>query len=247
MSRDRFEQPWTATVVTRLRNSFVTGLVVVGPLAITVYIARAFLEWVDGTVKPLIPSAWNPDSYLPFAVPGFGLLVALIGITLLGAATASLLGRTLLSYGEDLLGHMPFVRPIYKTLKQIFETFVSSRDQSFREAGLIEWPKAGVWSLVFVSGPARAEVAARLSSLRSDVAEGDWLTVFIPTTPNPTGGYVMFLPRSEVRILDMSPEDAAKLVISAGIVVPEWSPQTEATSMASDVVEAGPEAALNRP
>lgn len=233
--RDRFDQPWTATVATRLRNSFVTGLVVVGPLAITVYIARAFLEWVDGTVKPLIPSAWNPDSYLPFAVPGFGLVVALIGITLLGAATASLVGRTLLSYGEDLLGHMPFVRPVYKTLKQIFETFVSSRDQSFREAALIEWPRPGVWSLVFVSGPAKGEVAARLSAARPDIAEGDWLTVFIPTTPNPTGGYVMFLPRSEVRILDMSPEDAAKLVISGGIVSPEWAP-------ASVVLPSEPEA-----
>lgn len=246
MKRDRFDQTWTTSVVTRLRNSFVTGLVVVGPLAITVYIARAFLEWVDGTVKPLIPTAWNPDTHLPFAVPGFGLLVALIGITLLGAATASLLGRTLLSYGEDLLGHMPFVRPIYKTLKQIFETFVSSRDQSFREAGLIEWPRCGVWSLVFVSGPARAEVAARLSSLRPDVAEGDWLSVFIPTTPNPTGGYVMFLPRSEVRILDMSPEDAAKLVISAGIVVPEWLPAASVTTEADPKPDRSA-AGLNQP
>lgn len=217
--------PLSTTWGGRLRNHFVTGLVVAGPLAITVYIARAFLEWVDGTVKPLLPAAWNPDSYLPFGVPGFGLLVALIGITLLGAATASLVGRTLLSYGEDLVGHLPFVRPVYKTLKQIFETFVSSRDQSFREVGLIEWPRPGVWSLVFVSGPAKGEVAARLSAARPDVAESDWLAVFIPTTPNPTGGYVMFLPRTEVRVLSMTTEDAAKLVISGGIVTPDWHPQ----------------------
>jgi uncharacterized membrane protein len=215
--------PLTANWAARLRNHFVTGLVVVGPLAITVYIARGFLEWVDATIKPLIPAAWNPDSYLPFAVPGFGLLVALIGLTALGALTASLIGRTLLSYGEDLLGHLPFVRPVYKTLKQIFETFVSSRDQSFREVGLIEWPRPGVWSLVFVSGQARAEVAARLSASRPDVALDGWLTVFIPTTPNPTGGYIMFLPRADVRILDMSVEDAAKFVISGGIVTPEWA------------------------
>jgi len=207
----------------RLRNHFVTGLVVVGPLAITVYIARGFLDWVDATVKPLIPSGFNPDSYLPFAVPGFGLLVALIGLTVLGAATASLVGRTLLSYGEDLVAHLPFVRPVYKTLKQIFETFVSSRDQSFREVGLIEWPRAGVWSLVFVSGVTRGEVAARLSRGRPEVGLDDWLTVFIPTTPNPTGGYIMFLPKSEVRVLDMSPEDAAKFIISGGIVTPEWA------------------------
>lgn len=211
-----------ATWAARLRNHFVTGLVVVGPLAITVYIARGFLEWVDATVKPLIPSAWNPDTYLPFALPGFGLLVALVGLTVLGAATASLVGRTLLSYGEDLVGHLPFVRPVYRTLKQIFETFVSSRDQSFREVGLIEWPRKGIWSLVFVSGSAKAEVATRLSASRPDVAAEDWLTVFIPTTPNPTGGYVMFLPKADVRILDMSPEDAAKFIISGGIVTPDW-------------------------
>lgn len=211
-----------STWAARLRNHFVTGLVVVGPLAITVYIARGFLEWVDATVKPLIPSGFNPDSYLPFAVPGFGLVVALIGLTLLGALTASLVGRTLLSYGEDLVGHLPFVRPVYKTLKQIFETFVSSRDQSFREVGLIEWPRPGVWSMVFVSGPAKAEVAARLSAARPEIGVDDWLTVFIPTTPNPTGGYIMFLPREDVRILDMSPEDAAKFIISGGIVTPEW-------------------------
>lgn len=218
--------PLAPNWVARLRNHFVTGLVVVGPLAITVYIARGFLDWVDATIKPLIPAAWNPDSYLPFAVPGFGLLVALIGLTLLGAMTASLVGRTLLSYGEDLVGHLPFVRPVYKTLKQIFETFVSSRDQSFREVGLIEWPRPGVWSLVFVSGPTRAEVAARLSAARPAVALGDWLTVFIPTTPNPTGGYIMFLPRDQVRILDMAVEDAAKFIISGGIVTPEWIDST---------------------
>lgn len=226
------------TWMARLRNHFVTGLVVVGPLAITVYIARGFLDWVDATVKPLIPAAWNPDSYLPFAVPGFGLLVALIGLTVLGATTASLVGRTLLSYGEDLVGHLPFVRPVYKTLKQIFETFVSNRDQSFREVALIEWPRAGVWSLVFVSGAAKAEVAARLSAARPEVAVDDWITVFIPTTPNPTGGYIMFLPRSEVRVLDMTPEDAAKFIISGGIVTPDWEALTVPADAAAPSVPA---------
>ena len=234
MADDRDETPIVATWGTRLRNHFVTGLVVVGPLAITVYLARAFLEWVDGTVKPMIPAAWNPDSYLPFGVPGFGLLVALVGITVLGAMTASLVGRTLLSYGEDLVGRTPFVRPVYKTLKQLFETFVSSRDQSFREVGLIEWPRPGVWSLVFVSGVTRGEVATRLGEAGEGAAGEDWLTVFIPTTPNPTGGYVMFLPRSAVRILDMSVEDAAKMVISGGIVTPEWGEAPAASDPARD-------------
>lgn len=200
--------------VARLRNNFVTGIVVIGPLAITIYLARAFIEWVDGTVKPLIPSVWNPDTYLPFALPGFGLLVALIGLTMLGALTASLVGRSLISYGESLVDRTPFVRPVYKTLKQVFETVASNRSNSFAQAGLIEWPRKGLWSIVFISAPARGEIADKLGP------EADHLTVFIPTTPNPTGGYIMFVPRSDVRILDMSVEDAAKLVISAGLVMP---------------------------
>jgi uncharacterized membrane protein len=201
--------------VTQLRNNFVTGIVVVGPLAITFYIARSLIDWVDATVKPLIPPSWNPDTYLPFALPGFGLLVGMIGITMLGAATASLIGRSLISYGEQLLDRTPFVRPVYKTLKQVFETVVANRANSFTQAGLIEWPRKGVWSIVFVSAPARGEIRARLGP------DSDFLTVFIPTTPNPTGGYIMFVPRRDVILLDMSIEDAAKLVISAGLVVPE--------------------------
>lgn len=202
-------------LMTQLRNYFVTGIVVIGPLAITIFLARWFLEWVDSTVKPLIPAAWNPDNYLPFAVPGFGLLVALIGITALGALTASLIGRSLISYGEQLVGRTPFVRPVYKTLKQVFETIVSNRASSFSQAGLIEWPRKGLWSIVFLSSPARGEIASKLGP------DDDYVTVFIPTTPNPTGGYIMFVARRDVRILDMSVEDAAKLVISAGLVVPD--------------------------
>lgn len=211
MSEERERLSW----VGQLRNNFVTGVVVIGPLAITIFLARWFLEWVDSTVKPLIPAAWNPDNYLPFAVPGFGLVVALIGITMLGALTASLVGRSLISYGEDLVDRTPFVRPVYKTLKQVFETIVSNKANSFSQAGLIEWPRKGLWSLVFIAAPVRGEIAERLGP------DDDYVTVFIPTTPNPTGGYIMFVPRADIRILDMAVEDAAKLVISAGLVVPE--------------------------
>jgi uncharacterized membrane protein len=221
--------------IAQLRNSFVTGVVVVGPLAITVYLARAFLEWVDSNVKPLIPAAWNPDSYLPFAVPGFGLVVALILITMLGALTASLVGRAILDYGEQLVDRTPFVRPVYKTIKQVFETIVSNRENSFSQAGLIQWPRPGIWTIVFVSGPARGEVTARLGT------EQDWMTVFIPTTPNPTGGYLMFVPRKDVVLLDMPIEDAAKLVISGGLVVPEFKPA------AAESPEHGRVVPFNRP
>ena len=255
---------WTA----RLRNSFITGVVVAGPLAITVYLAKSFLEWVDATVKPMVPAAWNPDSYLPFALPGFGLVVALLGFTMLGALMASLLGRTMLSYGEQLVDRMPFVRPVYKTLKQVFETFVANKEQSFRQVGLIEWPRPGIWSIVFVAGPVRGEIARRIGETRAGrlaeaerlvgratgpdgvpagpgpdvaetIAEDDVLAVFIPTTPNPTGGYLMFLPAADVTILGMSVEDAAKFVISGGIVAPEGRGAPEAVAAPSAPTEPG--------
>jgi uncharacterized membrane protein len=213
------------SAMAQLRNNFLTGVVIAGPIAITAYLARSFLDWVDGNVKPLIPSAWNPDNYLPFAVPGFGLLVAVILLTALGALTANFVGRTLIAYGEVLVDRTPFVRSVYKTLKQVFETVVANKDNAFTEVGLIEWPRKGVWSMVFVSSPARGEVAERLKAVApgngGEARPQDFLTVFIPTTPNPTGGYIMFLPKSDVIILDMTIEEAARLIISAGVVVPD--------------------------
>ena len=225
----------------QLRNNFLTGVVIAGPIAITAYLARSFLDWVDGNVKPLIPSAWNPDNYLPFAVPGFGLVVAVILLTALGALTANFVGRTLIAYGEVLVDRTPFVRSVYKTLKQVFETFVANKDNAFTEVGLIEWPRKGVWSMVFVSSTARGEVADRLMAgfPDEDGEPQEFLTVFIPTTPNPTGGYIMFLPRQDVIILDMSIEEAARLIISAGVVIPE---QKAKVVLAEKPAEAGVEA-----
>ena len=202
-------------VVWHLRNWLLTGIVVIGPLAITFYLARGFLEWADSTVKPLIPPSWNPDTYLPIAIPGFGLLVGLVVLTTLGAMTASLVGRSLIAFGENLLDRTPLVRPVYKTLKQVFETVAANRDSAFKQVGLIEWPRPGLWALVFVSQTARGEIAEKLGR------DEEMLTVFIPTTPNPTGGYIMFVPRADVTILDMTVEDAAKLILSAGLVVPD--------------------------
>lgn len=206
------------SLAAHLRNYLITGIVVIGPLAITFYLVRSFIEWADSTVKPLIPPSWNPDTYLPIAVPGFGLLVGLVVLMALGALTASLIGRSLIAWGENLLDRTPLVRPVYKTLKQVFETVVANRDSAFKQVGLIEWPRPGLWALVFVSQTARGEVAEKLGRTE------EMLTVFIPTTPNPTGGYIMFVPRRDVTVLDMSVEDAAKLILSAGLVVPDGVP-----------------------
>ena len=200
---------------TRLRNYFLTGLVVAAPVSITVYISWWFITLIDGWVKPLVPSAYNPDTYLPFTVPGVGLIFAIIGITLLGALTANLFGRTIVGYGELMLNRMPIVRNVYKALKQIFETVLSQSQSSFQQAGLIEYPRKGLWSIVFISTSTKGEIEER-----SPVDDG-MLSVFLPTTPNPTSGYLLFVPKRDVIILNMTVEDAAKMVISAGLVTPE--------------------------
>ena len=215
MSGEQRGSEYGLSFAAHLRNWLLTGIIVIGPLAITFYLVRGFIEWADSTVKPLIPPSWNPDTYLPIAVPGFGLLVGLAVLTTLGALTASLVGRSFIAFGENLLDRTPLVRPVYKTLKQVFETVLANRDDAFRQVGLIEWPRPGLWALVFVSQTARGEVAEKLGE------PDEMLTVFIPTTPNPTGGYIMFVPRRDVTILDMSVEDAAKLILSAGLVVPD--------------------------
>jgi uncharacterized membrane protein len=211
------ESPGVISGMTRLRNYFLTGFIVTAPLAITVYIVWSFIGWIDSWVKPFIPAAWSPDTYLPFAVPGFGLLVAIFAITMIGFLAANIVGRSIVSVGERLLERMPLVRGVYKALKQIFETVLSHKNEMFRQVGLVEYPRKGVWSLVFVATEKMTEINARLDK------EGDPLiAVFMPCTPNPTTGFLMYVHRSEIELLDMTIEDGAKLIVSAGLVAPEY-------------------------
>lgn len=206
----------TISGMTRLRNYFLTGFIVCAPLAITAYIAWSFVGWVDGWVKPYIPYRYNPDNYLPFTVPGFGLIVALLLITLIGFLTANFIGRAIVGYGESLLSRMPFVRSIYSALKQIFATVLSNKADMFRQVGMVEYPRKGVWSIVFVAGAKETEINEKLDQ------PGDPLVaVFMPCTPNPTTGFLMYVLKSEIVMLDMTIEDGAKLIVSAGLVAPE--------------------------
>ncbi len=200
----------------RLRNYFLTGLVIAAPLFLTVYIVRTFISWIDGWVTPYIPAIYKPDTYIHYSVPGFGVVVALVFITLLGFLAANIVGRRLVVLGESLLSRMPIVRNIYSGLKQIFETAVSPTTRPFQKVGMIEFPSKGLWSIVFLTGDTRGEVAAKIPG-----GDGDIINVFVPTTPTPISGFLIFVKRSDVIILDMSVEDAAKLVISAGLVSPE--------------------------
>jgi uncharacterized membrane protein len=213
-------------LMSRLRNYFLTGLVLVGPLFITVNLTWWFINWVDDLVRPFIPAAYRPETYLPMHIPGTGLIIALIALTVLGFLTANLVGRTLVEAGENILNRMPVVRPIYKSLKQIFETLFSRSGSSFRRVGLVEFPAPGMWSLVFLSQPPGADIAARLP-------ETDHVSAFMPCTPNPTTGFFFYVPRRDVIDLDISVETAMTLLMSAGMAqAPDGDAQKKLAALA---------------
>ncbi|MDQ0468821.1 DUF502 domain-containing protein [Labrys wisconsinensis] len=209
-------QPLRVSRFGSLRSYFLTGLIVAGPVAITLYLTWSFIQWVDGWVTPFIPTRYLPETYLPFRIPGFGLIVAIIGLTLVGFLTANLVGRSLVRFGETLLDRMPVVRGIYKALKQVFTTVFSQSGTSFRKVGLVEFPQ-GAWSVVFIS----AEPSPAVERLLPGGAGQDWVSVFMPCAPNPTTGFFFLLPRAKVIELPISIEEGTKLVISAGLIQPE--------------------------
>ena len=201
----------------RIRNAFLTGLVIVGPVTITLWLMWGVIHWIDAWIKPLLPTSFNPDTYLPFPVPGLGLVIAVIGLTVIGALAANLLGRALVSSGELMMSRTPIVRNVYGALKQIFESVISTTgtNQSFQKVGMIEFPSKEIWSLVFVTGETTGEI--------KDVkpgGEGDLLTVFMPTGIVPPTGFICFVPRANVVFLTMTVEEAAKIILSGGIVMP---------------------------
>ena len=207
--------------IARLRNYFFTGLVVVGPVSITIYIIWALISFIDSWVKPLLPAIWRPETY-GLSVPGIGVAFSILMLILVGAFVANLFGRTIIAFGEQMVSRMPVVRGVYGALKQIFETVLSQSQTSFQKVGMIEYPRKGLYSIVFVSIETTGEIKEKC-----DHTAGGMLSIFLPTTPNPTSGYLLFVPREDVIILDMKVEDAAKMVISAGLVVPDYQTDQE--------------------
>ena len=214
LERSAPPEPTHPSVASRIRNYFLTGLIVAGPVAITIWLVWSFVTWVDDLVRPFIPVAYRPETYLPVKVPGFGLIIAFLALTLLGFFTANLVGKTFVEIGERILGRVPIVRPIYRGLKQVFETLFSKSASSFRTVGLVEFPAPGMWSLVFLSTPPGADLTAQLPS------EAEYVSAFMPCTPNPTTGFFFYVLRRDVIELAMSVEDAAKLLMSAGMIQP---------------------------
>ena len=208
-----------------LRTNFLTGLVVAAPIGITIYLTWNFIAFVDNRVTPLIPEQYSP----PFTVPGLGLVIVFTALLFLGIFTKNFFGRSIINIGDRIIARMPVVRSIYGALKQIFETVAADHQSSFQQVGLIQYPREGIWAVVFVTTQTKGEITAH--------ADPEMVSVFLPTTPNPTSGFLLFVPKSEIVILDMTVEQAAKLIISAGIVEPDH-PQSAATYDAASIDEA---------
>jgi uncharacterized membrane protein len=196
----------------RLRNYFFAGVLITAPVSITLWLAWKFVSYVDDQVTPLIPPKWNPETYVPFDLPGLGLVVAFVGLTLIGMVTAGLTGRILTRIGERIVTRLPVVRSIYSAVKQIFETILAKKSPAFRQTVLLQYPRPGVWAIGFQTGSAEGHV--------QEIVDDQVINVFLPTTPNPTSGFLLFLPISEVTVLSMTVEEGLKMVVSGGIVTP---------------------------
>jgi len=212
---DIFRRPMTA----RLRNYFLAGILVTAPIGITLYTAWAVISWVDKTVAGAL-GPFNPNMYLPVNVPGVGLVILAVALTLIGFLTANFLGRVLLRWGEDVVSRMPIIRSFYGALKQIFESILGKKATSFREVVLVEYPRREMWTLGLVIGETYGEIQEKTPERL--------FNIYLPTTPNPTSGYLVFLPRSQMTTLDMTVEDCMKMIVSGGIVTPPYIPKEPA-------------------
>lgn len=207
-------KPKRAGLFTRFRANFLTGLIVVAPVGLTVWLIWTVVGWIDAFVLPLVPDRFQPDAYLGVDFRGVGVVFFLLFTAIIGWLAKGFIGRSIIRLGERLVNRTPVVRSIYGGAKQIAETILAQSESSFDKACLIEYPRRGIWAIAFISTSTKGEIARR------DPAGEDMVSVFVPTTPNPTSGFLLFFPRSDVVELDMSVEDAAKLVISAGLVYP---------------------------
>lgn len=195
----------------RLRTYFFTGLLVTAPPALTIYLAVLFVGFVDNHVRRLIPEEYNPEQYLPFAIPGAGVLAVILAMIGIGVFTTGFVGRFFMRKWEKMWEKIPFVSGVYSTFKQLFETIFSKKSNAFRQVVLVEFPRKDAWTLAFVT----ADVPAGVQNL---LQRDDLVTVYVPTTPNPTSGYLMIYKKEEVIPVDMSVEDGLKYIISLGIV-----------------------------
>jgi uncharacterized membrane protein len=234
---DENPRPQKRSFIGWLRASFLTGLVVIAPVGLTIWLIWSVVGWIDGFVLPLVPASYQPDRVIQrifmldpsvsINIRGIGVVIFLVFTVLVGWMAKGLIGRSLIRWGESIVERTPVVRSIYSGIKQISETVFAQSERSFEKACLIQYPRPGIWAIGFVSTNTKGEIAARGN-------DGEpMLSIFLPTTPNPTSGFLLFVPQSDVLELDMTVEDAAKLVISAGLVYPNGKDVTEKQSRAA--------------
>jgi len=215
------------SLLSQIWSSFLAGIVVIAPMGITAAIVYWFVTGpitrLDTFVKNFLPAGDSTVETLTRAIPGFGGLVAILFIILLGAFAKNIVGRVFIQFGEDILDSVPVVRNLYRFFKNVFETALAQSERSFKEVALVEYPRPGAWVMGFVVGDSKGEIKERLTDM------GEQLTsIFIPTVPNPTSGFLLFVPRDSLRPLAMTVEDAAKVVFSLGLVVPPYRDPTDA-------------------
>lgn len=194
-----------------MKKYFITGLLIWVPLAITVWVLHLIVSTMDQSLH-FIPAALRPESLFGFAIPGIGAILTLLVVFLTGLLTANILGQRLLRFWESALSRIPIVKSIYYSVKQVSDTLFSSSGQAFRKALLVQYPRNGSWTVAFLTGQPGGDAARHL--------DGDYVSVYVPTTPNPTSGFFLMMPRQDVIELDMSVDEALKYIISMGVVTP---------------------------
>ena len=197
-------------LLTKIRSYFFTGVLVTAPVVITFWIVISLVNIFDGLVTPLIPQKYNPNSYLPRDIPGIGLIVLISFLIVVGFLTANFFGRWLVKQSELFFQNLPFIKFFYKTIKQILETILSSKSKAFRKAVLIEYPRKGLWVIGFSTGDCQGEIRNKIKQ--------DMVNVFVPTTPNPTSGFLLMVPKKDIKFLNIGVDEAIKIVISAGVI-----------------------------
>jgi len=197
----------------RLRAYLLTGVLVTAPITITAWLTITIVNFVDNRVEKFIPSHYNPEQYLPFSIPGLGLIAMIVFLVVVGMLATNFLGRFFVRIGENILDRLPVVRSLYGAIKQIFETVFANQSEAFREVIMIEYPRKGMWVIGFLTGKSKGEVQEK--------TKNNTVNVFVPTTPNPTSGFLLFVPEKDIIRMDMSVEEGLKLVVSAGIVTPD--------------------------
>ncbi|PTX55991.1 putative membrane protein [Litoreibacter ponti] len=221
------KRPYRPGLFARARGNFLAGLVVIAPIGLTLWLIWTVVGWIDGWVLPFVPYSYRPEQYIGINLRGVGVVFFLLFTMVVGWMAKGFLGRSFLRWGEGLVDRMPVVRSIYNGLKQIAETVFSQRETSFEKACLVEYPRRGIWAIAFISTKAKGEIDRGIG------VDEDIMSIFLPTTPNPTSGFLLFVPKSDVIELDMSVEDAAKLVISAGLVYPNKEDPSKPAALAA--------------